>query len=76
MAKSDSQIVKEIRGVIDNTDEHRNRAKREAWDELKRILAGDPEPVAEVVPEPEPEPVASYDELQPARRGPGRPRGS
>lgn len=77
MAKlSDTDKVKAIEKIVENTDEHRNRAKRESWDAVKAILAGEPEPVPEVVVEPEPEPVASYDELQPARRGPGRPKGS
>lgn len=42
-----------IKKIVDDTDEHRNRARREAWDKIKEILG-----LSEPEPEPEPEPTS------------------
>jgi hypothetical protein len=69
----------EIRKIVANTDEHRNRARRESWDAIKAVLAGeDPKaaPVVEESPVVTEEPVVEEEPEHPVRRGPGRPRGS
>lgn len=50
-----SQIDK-IREIVENTDEHRNRARRESWDAIKAVLAepadAEPDDEDEITPPP------------------------
>ena len=74
--------LKKIREIVENTDEHRNRARRESWDAIKAVLA-DEKPEKDEKDEEAPASPEEIEELEevgfkveeapPVRRGPGRP---
>lgn len=52
---TDAEKVAAIAQIIAGTDEHRNRAKREAWAAIKQVMSGEVVEIKVADPEPESE---------------------
>ena len=64
--RTDAQKVAAITEIINATDEHRNRAKRESWEAVKRVMRDEDAPVIAVVTPPKAEDEAPVvDESEP-----------